>query len=112
MELQKIGDLTVPAELEIREDKVFCLDCGRWEYVSKVEKGYKIAHSTRCDTPVQPKKEVPKPIKASDLKVAAKAHLKVAAKAHLRGQCIDPDVVLEAYQAGYLSMSDAMNSDY
>jgi hypothetical protein len=23
MELQKIGDLTVPAELEIREDKVF-----------------------------------------------------------------------------------------
>lgn len=72
--------------------------------MSKVEKGYKIAHSTRCDTPVQPKKEVPKPIKASDLKVAAKAHLK--------GQCIDPDVVLEAYQAGYLSMSDAMNSDY
>jgi hypothetical protein len=38
--------------------------------------------------------------------------LKQAAKDHKAGNCVDSEKVFQAYKAGFLSESDAMNSDF
>lgn len=101
---KKIGQYVLSDSLVLNDDRVCCTDCGRWEYVTKIEAGMSIRHSSRCDLNEQPKKEVPQPIK--------KDRLAKAAEAHLKGFNVDSDLVFEAYKAGHISMSDAMNSDF
>lgn len=102
--MNQVGEYQLGESLEVREDKVYCKDCGRWEYVSKIEKGAKIRHSSRCDANEQPSKPTPKPVKRNELE---------AIGAQVRaGYNVDPDKIFEAYSAGYLSMSDAMNTDF
>jgi len=101
----KVGDYVLSDSLALIDGRVRCADCDRWEYATKVEKGAKIVHSSRCDLQAQPRLEKAKPVKKSD-KLAA------AAKAHQDGYNVDGDTVFEAYQSGHLSMSDAMNSDF
>ena len=100
----KVGEYNLSDSLELVDDRVCCKDCGRWEYTSKVEYGGQIRHSSRCDANEQPKKPIAKPVKRD--------RLAEAAHRHLDGYNVNSDEVFEAYQAGHLSMSDAMNSDF
>lgn len=80
------------------EERATCTDCGRWEYLSK---GGQIRHSTRCDFP-----------KAQYQVVATEAP-KARIDNRLRsGNGLSSDELLEAVQKGYLSQSDAMNTDF
>jgi hypothetical protein len=93
---------TIPANLEIREEKVFCTDCGRWEYISR---GGVIKHSTRCDfadTQITKRVEAPKLAK----------NLNKVADDHRNGKNVCFEDVFDAYQSGHLSLNDAMNSDF
>lgn len=79
--------------------RVICTDCQRWEYLSK---GGKIRHSSRCDYPQAQYNEQPKRIEQP----SGNIHPRMDSNAKTS------DELLEGVQKGYLSMSDAMNSDY
>lgn len=94
-------------KLENWDGRIRCKDCGRWVWGSKAALGQKILHSTRCSSAAQPVGTFV-PAKTS----TSLEELKAAADRHLAGEAVDSDTVYDAYQAGYLSMSDAMNSDF
>lgn len=90
--------------IEIRDDyRVCCKECNNW---IKIESpSAQIRHSRSCvSEPQVVKPEMSKPVKRSNLAQAASDHLK--------GRCIDSDNIYEAYCAGHLTMSQAMNSDF
>lgn len=76
-------------------DRVTCTDCGRWEYLSK---GGQIRHSTRCDFPKDQLVET-QPINRVNRNLR-------------NGNGLSSDELLEAVQKGYLTQSDAMNTDF
>lgn len=82
--------------ITIKDDKVFCNDCGRWEWK---ESGKSIRHSSRCDTP-QAQLMAPNPVTAEPSPYALQPGEDV----------YDRDFRL--YKQGLISQSDAMNTDY
>ena len=90
--------------IEVRDDyRVCCKECSNW--INAEFPSAKINHSRKCFSEPQliaPPR--PKPIKRDPLAKVAKDH-----KA---GYNVDPDEVYDAYRAGYLTMSEAMNSDF
>lgn len=92
---------TIPNSLEVKGEKVFCKECKRWEWGTKA-----IRHNIFCDHKNdQIIKKTTNPVKKT-------IDLAKAAKDHRNGHNVGEDIVFEAYKAGYLSMSDAMNSDF
>jgi hypothetical protein len=99
-EAYKIDSLLI----EVRDDyRVCCIECNNW--VKICTPTAQIKHSRNCLSEPQiiaPKKQ--KPVK--------KERLAVVALAHLQGHNEDPDEIYEAYRAGHLTTSQAMNSDF
>lgn len=88
---------------EIRGTVHKCLECGRWE---KVSKGGVIVHSKHCDTKAQAV-EIASPRATDDNQLRTFAR-DVRRTATTKGR--DEDTV-NAVRSGFLSVSDAMNTD-
>jgi len=101
-----------PNLIEIRDGyKVTCLECNNWVSSAKLER--MIEHSRNCQSRPQPMPPPePKPQPVPKPKPIKKDKLAEAAKAHRKGFNVDPDDIYEAYRAGHLSASEAMNSDF
>jgi hypothetical protein len=90
--------------LEVRDEyRICCVECNNYVKISNPSS--KIIHSRRCESEPQIT-EIPK------AKPQIKARLKVVAASVLRGGNEDFDDIVAATTAGYLSPSEAMNSDF
>jgi hypothetical protein len=107
---QEKGDTTVilPIGLETWDgDKIRCQDCGRWEYLRVIAGGKEIRHSKRCDTGTLQLK-APASVRAADGSLEALQEMAIRTK----GNGMSTEALLAAVDRGYLSVSDAMNTDY
>lgn len=79
--------------------RVICASCKNWEYMSK---GGVIRHSSRCDFgDAQWQKKEAAQVSSARVNPNMKS-----------GDGLTGDELLEATQKGYLSMGDAMNTDF
>jgi hypothetical protein len=104
------GEITMilPTGLEIWDtDKIRCADCNHWEYLSRIASGKAIKHSSRCDTP-KLQLAAPAQVKSADGSMEA---LKAEAL-KTKGNGMTAEALLKAVDLGYLTVSEAMNTDY
>ncbi len=107
------GSFSLSDQLQNWDGRVQCCDCNNWVWGSEASLGRKIRHSSRCCTETaQPVSTYKRPPAPKPIKKAGRDNLAKAARDHKAGIHVDPDVVFDAYKAGHLSMSDAMNSDF
>lgn len=91
-------------QLTVTEEKVTCSDCGRWEYRSSARA---IKHSSRCDTPNAQFEAT------QNEKEANKTFAKVGQfSKESPGSGLTSDELYDAYKRGFISQSDAMNTDF
>ena len=90
--------------LEVRDEyRVCCSECNNFVKITRPNS--KILHSRRCESEPQIT-EIPK------AKPQIKARLKVVADSVINGGNENFEDIVAAVEAGYLSQSEAMNSDF
>jgi len=98
----------LPQGFEIWDgDKIRCCDCQHWEYVGAIAKGKEIVHNrVKCNTP-KLQMSVAKVSDRNDSLAALRAKVEAT-----QGNGMETDELLAAVERGYLTVSQAMNTDF